>query len=166
MPSKPGMMMKKAAAEYDTAERAFVATQDALNQAIEAYVMSVSQQVHAELITLDWRAFKGRGARTELEAALPADGPTRDLFLTVGECERAESLSTFNLRIDGIFVRLHLRSVWPTPERVRVAKNDLTTIGYKIKRPTNEARKKMVQILEANDLTPEQLKMLLEQRKK
>lgn len=165
MPSKLGMMMKKAAAEYDTAERAFVATQNALDQAIEAYVMSVSQQVHAELITLNWYAFKGIGARTELEAALPADGPTRDLFLTVGECERAQSLSTFNLRIDGIFVR-HLRSVWPTPERVRVAKNGLTTIGYKIKRPTNEARKKMVQILEANDLTPEQLKILLEQRKK
>jgi hypothetical protein len=59
-----------------------------------------------------------------------------------------------------------MRSGWNISERVRVSKHDLTTIGYKIKRPTNEARKKMVQILEANDLTPEQLKILLEQRKR
>jgi hypothetical protein len=165
MKSKPLLMMKKAAAVYDTAKRAFVATQNALEQAIEAYVMSVSQQVHAELLTLDWHAFKGSGARTELEAELPADGPTRDLFCAAGEYEREHARATPNLRINGVTVR-RMRSGWNISERVRVSKHDLTTIGYKIKRPTNEARKKMVQILEANDLTPEQLKILLEQRKR
>lgn len=45
MKSKPLLMMKKAAAEYDTAERAFIATQNALDKAMEAYVLSDRKSV-------------------------------------------------------------------------------------------------------------------------